>query len=42
MTQYSTYSQMFIYVAVAPRDTVHYTKCTQSVAIRHKTLEISR
>jgi len=41
MTKYSIYSQRFIYVVVRRTETVSYTKCTKSAAIRHKTLEIS-
>ena len=43
MTQYSIYSQRFIYVVVRRIETVSYTKCTKSAVIRHKsdkTLEI--
>jgi len=32
---------MCIYVAVGPFETVYNTKCTESAAIGHKTLEIS-
>jgi len=41
MTQCSTYSQSFIYVAVGWIETASYTKCTKSDVIRHKMHKIS-